>query len=42
MTRPAQGPSRRAFLAGAAAFPLVNILARPANAAEFRLKYATG
>ena len=36
-------PTRRAFLAGAAAaFPLVSILSRPANAAEFRLKYATG
>lgn len=42
MTRPAARPSRRAFLAGAAAFPLVTILARPADAAEFRLKYATG
>ncbi|MCZ0961106.1 TRAP transporter substrate-binding protein [Paracoccus benzoatiresistens] len=42
MTHSAKGFSRRAILAGAAAFPLVNILSRPADAAEFRLKYATG
>ena len=35
-------PTRRPLLAGAAAFPLVAILKRPAFAAEFRLKYATG
>ncbi|SMH47957.1 TRAP transporter substrate-binding protein [Azospirillum agricola] len=35
-------PSRRAVLAGAAALPLVTILKRPANAAEFQFKYATG
>lgn len=35
-------PTRRAFLAGATAFPLVAIMKRPAFAAEFRLKYATG
>jgi tripartite ATP-independent transporter DctP family solute receptor len=35
-------PTRRTFLTGAAAFPLVAILKRPAFAAEFRLKYATG
>jgi tripartite ATP-independent transporter DctP family solute receptor len=35
-------PTRRAVLAGAAAFPLVTVLKRPANAAEFKLKYATG
>ena len=35
-------PTRRGFLAGAAAFPLVAILSGKANAAEFRLKYATG
>ena len=35
-------PSRRTFLAGAAAVPLVTILKWPANAAEFNLKYATG
>ena len=35
-------PTRRTFLAGATAFPLVAILKRPASAAEFRLKYATG
>lgn len=37
-----KGPTRRALIASAAAFPLVNILSRPAHAAEFRLKYATG
>ena len=35
-------PTRRTLLAGAAAVPLVAILKRPAFAAEFRLKYATG
>ncbi|WP_353860228.1 TRAP transporter substrate-binding protein [Azospirillum formosense] len=35
-------PSRRAVLAAAAAVPLVTILKRPANAAEFQFKYATG
>lgn len=34
--------TRRAVLAGAAAFPLVTLLKWPANAAEFNLKYATG
>ena len=35
-------PTRRALLAGAAAFPLLTILKWPASAAEFELKYATG
>jgi tripartite ATP-independent transporter DctP family solute receptor len=35
-------PTRRTLLAGAAAFPLLTLLKRPANAAEFELKYATG
>jgi tripartite ATP-independent transporter DctP family solute receptor len=35
-------PTRRALLAGAAAVPLVTLLKRPASAAEFELKYATG
>ena len=34
--------SRRAVLAAGAAFPLVAILNRPAGAAEFTLKFATG
>lgn len=42
MSRSLLRPTRRTFLAGAAAFPLVNVLSRPAHAAEFRLKYATG
>ena len=35
-------PTRRAMLAGAAAFPLLTMLKWPASAAEFELKYATG
>jgi len=35
-------PTRRALLAGAAAFPLLTMLKWPASAAEFELKYATG
>jgi tripartite ATP-independent transporter DctP family solute receptor len=35
-------PTRRALLAGAAAFPLLTTLKWPASAAEFDLKYATG
>jgi tripartite ATP-independent transporter DctP family solute receptor len=35
-------PTRRALLAGAAAFPLLTMLKWPADAAEFELKYATG
>jgi tripartite ATP-independent transporter DctP family solute receptor len=35
-------PTRRALLAGAAAFPLLTVLKWPASAAEFDLKYATG
>jgi tripartite ATP-independent transporter DctP family solute receptor len=35
-------PTRRALLAGAAAFPLLTLLKWPASAAEFELKYATG
>jgi tripartite ATP-independent transporter DctP family solute receptor len=35
-------PTRRTLLAGAAAVPLLTLLKRPANAAEFELKYATG
>ena len=35
-------PTRRALLAGAAAFPLLTMLKWPASAAEFDLKYATG
>jgi len=34
--------SRRQFLAASAAVPLVSILTRPAGAAEFTLKFATG
>ncbi|MGF3022792.1 TRAP transporter substrate-binding protein [Methylobacterium aquaticum] len=37
-----QNPSRRLFLAGAAAFPLVAIRTGPARAAEFTYKLATG
>ncbi|RVU14310.1 TRAP transporter substrate-binding protein [Methylobacterium oryzihabitans] len=36
------GPSRRLFLAGAAAVPLVAVRTRPALAAEFTYKLATG
>ncbi len=35
-------PTRRALLAGAAAFPILTMLKWPASAAEFELKYATG
>ena len=35
-------PTRRSLLAGAAALPLLTLLKRPADAAEFELKYATG
>ena len=35
-------PTRRAMLAGAAAFPLLTMLKWPASAAEFEFKYATG
>lgn len=42
MTSSLLRPTRRAFIAGASAFPLVAIMKRPAHAAEFRLKYATG
>ena len=35
-------PTRRALLAGAAAFPLLTMFKWPASAAEFELKYATG
>jgi tripartite ATP-independent transporter DctP family solute receptor len=35
-------PTRRALLAGAAAFPVLTLLKWPASAAEFELKYATG
>ena len=35
-------PTRRALLAGAAAFPVLTMLKWPASAAEFELKYATG
>lgn len=35
-------PTRRMMLTGAASLPLVAILKRPANAAEFEFKYATG
>ena len=41
MTTPFK-PTRRALLAGAAALPLLTLLKRPADAAEFELKYATG
>ena len=37
-----RGLSRRAVIAGAASIPLVAVLRRPAHAAEFELKYATG
>lgn len=39
---PESGPSRRLFLAGAAAMPLVAIRTGPARAAEFNYKLATG
>lgn len=42
MTTTRFNPTRRAVLAGAAAIPLVAVLKRPAHAAEFELKYATG
>lgn len=42
MTKSSIRPSRRAVLAGAAAFPLVTVLKWPAHAAEFEMKYATG
>lgn len=42
MTKSSFSLSRRAVLAGAAALPLVTLLKRPAYAAEFELKYATG
>jgi tripartite ATP-independent transporter DctP family solute receptor len=35
-------PTRRTLLASAAALPLLTLLKRPADAAEFELKYATG
>jgi tripartite ATP-independent transporter DctP family solute receptor len=35
-------PTRRALLAGTAAFPLLTMVKWPASAAEFELKYATG
>ena len=35
-------PTRRRFLAGALSLPLFSIATRPAQAAEFELKYATG
>lgn len=35
-------PTRRGLLAAASAIPLVTVLKRPARAAEFELKYATG
>ncbi|MGX7705196.1 TRAP transporter substrate-binding protein [Methylobacterium sp. Gmos1] len=41
-SKPEAGPSRRLFLAGAAAVPLVAIRTRPARAAEFTYKLATG
>jgi len=37
-----QKPTRRQFLSGATALPLVGILPSRAGAAEFRLKFATG
>ncbi len=42
MSKILMSPTRRTILAGAASIPLVAILKRPANAAEFELKYATG
>lgn len=42
MNRPQLHISRRQWLAGASALPLFSIAARPARAAEFELKYATG
>ena len=36
------GLSRRALLVGSASIPLVSILSRPTEAAEFTLKFATG
>jgi TRAP-type transport system periplasmic protein len=36
------GISRRAVLAAGASFPMAALLTRPANAAEFTLKFATG
>lgn len=42
MANPQPALSRRAVLARAAALPLFSIVTRPADAAEFDLKYATG
>src|SRR5207237_6669718 len=43
MTKESKGSlSRRAVLAASASIPLVSILSRRANAAEFTLKFATG
>jgi tripartite ATP-independent transporter DctP family solute receptor len=42
MVNPRPALSRRAVLARAAALPLFSIVTRPADAAEFDLKYATG
>ena len=42
MADPKPNPTRRRVLAGALALPLFSIATRPAQAAEFELKYATG
>ena len=42
MTEPKIQLTRRQILAGASALPLFSIATRPAHAAEFELKYATG
>ena len=42
MTAPTIHLTRRQVLAGAAALPLFSIASRPANAAEFNYKFATG
>jgi len=42
MTAPKTAFNRRQILAGATALPLFSIASRPAQAAEFELKYATG
>lgn len=42
MTQSPTGLTRRSMLAGASALPLLSIVTRRADAAEFELKYATG
>lgn len=42
MSKPTLRPTRRSLLGAAAALPLASILTRPASAAEFNFKMATG